>query len=241
MTSFEGWLFNEDLALKSKLQGIAVPTDVNAPPTGRPVKVRYRMPNTELGELTFPHLIIEHMDILRDSSREHRGWIQLPYAPDGYEGWWGPDDDVMDPTLSPYYTEFPIPMNIRYRITLLSRGARELSAIVGRLMQIDRLPPRFGYLEVPQDGTIRTMELLDGPDITYAKDGDDKSLHSASYIVSVATELLPQEIQQFTRVTDLHLTLSTFSAYNDSSDVLFDSGFEYWRRSKTQAITWNTQ
>lgn len=240
MASYEGWLFNEDSSLKAKLQGLYVDTDVNAPNTGRGVPVRYRLPYTELGELTYPHIIIEHMDIIRDPAREHRGWIQLGYAPYGYDGWWGPDDDVMDPSESPYFTEFPIPMVIRYRITVLSRGARELSLIVSKLMQIDRLPPRFGYLHVPQDGTIRTMELLDGPDLVYANDGNDKHLHSSTYVVGVASELLPQEVYEFdTRVSEIHVTASPYTL---SSDILFtEAGFEYWRKSKTLATTWNTQ
>lgn len=237
MASFEGWLFNEDAALKAKLQGLSVTTDVNAPVSGRGVPVRYRMPYTELGELTFPHIIIEHMDIIRDPDREHRGMIQLGYAPYGYDGWWGPNDDVMDPADSPYFTEFPIPMVMRYRITVLSRGARELSAIIGKLMQIDRLPPRFGYLQIPQDGTIRTMDLLDGPDISYANDGDDKHLHSSTYVVGVYSELLPQDLQTYDRVTELHLTLGT---YSESSDIVLTPGFEYWRKSKTLATTWTT-
>lgn len=73
------WLYNEDAALKYKLQGLTV-TDANN--ISRPVPVRYRLPEDELATLTYPIIIIEHVGQFPDPAREHRGYIPYGYAPD---------------------------------------------------------------------------------------------------------------------------------------------------------------
>lgn len=211
------WIFAEDAALKAKLSGLTV-TDVTAP-GGRRVAVRFRLPETELADLTFPCVIIDHVSVLRDTEREHRGITRLPYAPEGVDG--VPDAKG----LYPFLVDYPIPYDINYQITVLSRKAPHHLALVGALAKLDRLPTRFGYLEIPGDGTIRRLDLDGGPELSSAPDGEGKRLFEATYLISVSTELLLSDVRTFTKVLevaghikdkDTGLQLSTFS---DTYDV----------------------
>ena len=217
------WILNEDRALKLKLQGLKV-TDPNAPAGGRGVKVRYRLPENELADLDFPIIIIEHSGISRDPEREHRGYIQLPYAPEGFEGWWDADDTSMDPKDSPYFTDFPVPHNIDYKVTVLTRKALHLMPIISQLAQVDRLPSRFGYLEVPEDSTVRSLFNMGGPDIgtveySYGKDEDGKTLHRASYAVRVPTEITELEVENIWETFLVNAVNIDLSEYSDVQDL----------------------
>lgn len=185
------WIYNEDAALKLKLQGLTV-GDATAPAGGRPVPVRYRLPEDELATLTYPCIIIEHAGINPAPEREHRGYLPLHYAPEGLAPWWPAGVTSYDPKQSPYYSWFPLPYNLDYKVTVYSRKMPEhLQPLIAQLAQVAYLPSHFGYLDIPQDGTWRNMFLETGPQIEYGSDKDDKRLFRASYMVRVMTEVIP--------------------------------------------------
>lgn len=183
------WLLNEDRAIKAKLLGLTV-QDVNAP-SGRPVKVRFRLPEVELADVDFPMVIIEHAGITKDEEREHRGTIRLGYTPEGL-----PEVD------GGYKTEFPIPYNLDYQISVYSRKAHHDIALRAALAQADRIPARFGYIEIPQDGTVRRLDLIGGPETEAIKDEDGKRTFVQTYMVRVSSELLPSQVAAAARVIE---------------------------------------
>lgn len=190
MTKNVPWIYNEDAALKLKLQGLTV-ADANNP--ARPVPVRYRLPEDELATLTYPIIIIEHIGMFPDPSREHRGYIQLPYAPEGFAQWWPPGDTQFRPDQSPYYGYFPLPYNLDYQVTVYCRKmAGHLQPLMTTLANQPYLPYHFGFLDIPQDNSIRTMFLMGGPTVEYGKDQDDKRLFRASYHIRVVSEIVPR-------------------------------------------------
>jgi hypothetical protein len=211
------WLINEDRAVKAKLQGLTV-TDVNAP-DGRAVAVRYRVPESELAQQTFPLIVIEHAGIDKADEREHRGYVHLPYAPEGAEKWWNPDDPSYDVTKSPYIVEFPIPYDLRYRIVVFSRTYWHDMALAAALAQHDRIPARFGFLSIPEDGTVRRLDLLGGPELVDTRDEDGKRLFRREYLISVSSEMLP----------------ATASHYAQAQSVALD--FEYYLEDVTEPQT----
>jgi hypothetical protein len=163
-------------------------TDGNAP-GGRVVPVRYRLPEDELANLSYPIFIIEHAGMQPDAEREHRGHVQLPYSPEGYPEWWS-DDTQADVTLSPYYADFPMPWRMNYQITLYARFmTQHIMPLKALLAGENYLHPKFAYLNVPQDGTARSMFLLGGPEDGYGTDEDGKRLFTVTYLVSVFAEL----------------------------------------------------
>ena len=209
------WVYNEDMALKAKLQGLTV-MDANNPT--RPVPVRYRLPEDELATLSYPCIIIEHNGINPDPSREHRGYIKLGYAPEGQPIWWPPTATEYDPSLSPYSSWFPLPYNMDYTVTVYCRKmAEHLQPLIATLATENYLPYHMGFLNIPQDGTFRTMFLMEGPQIQYGKDSDDKRLFRATYMIRVVTEIIPELTVNLGGglVEEILLDLGCYSDVND--------------------------
>lgn len=210
------WLRNEDAALKSKIQGLTV-TDANAPPGGRVVPVRYRLAEDELAALSYPIFLIEHAGMYPDHDREHRGLIQLPYAPEGYPQWWA-DGQPAVVNQSPYYADFPMPWRLNYQITLYARFmTQHIQPLRALLAGENYLHPKFAYLNIPQDGTVRSMFLTGGPEDGYVFDEDGKRLFTVTYLVSVFAELAEnvQSLQAYggtlVPVNTVDLDLSVYS------------------------------
>lgn len=203
------WLLNEDGAVKRKFEALSVSNE-NAPSGIIPVTVRFRLPEQELGDTDYPLILIERTNISKADDREHRGYTNLSYIPEGFDRdsaltrdpvtgemrLWDPTTEV---ALSPYYVaDFPIPYNIDYSITVHTRYQQHMTSLIQRLSLIDMIPHRFGYLEIPQDGTVRTLDVLAGPEFTGTKDSDDKRLFLAVYSVRVVSELSLYAVNQAT-------------------------------------------
>lgn len=180
------WLRNEDQSLKTKLSGIKV-TDANAPAGGRPVAVRFVDPELELAKLSFPCILIQPQEMVRAEDREHRGVAPIAYWP---EGRGRVDDSRDDPTKAPL-SDFAIPMDIPYQITVLARRQDHRTQITAALSSVDYLPVRFGWVEVIQDGTIRSLFVDGGPEYEATKDLDGKRLLMSHYRIRIPTEIPP--------------------------------------------------
>lgn len=213
--------------------------DANAP-GGRPVPVRFRLPETEVADLTYPIIVIEHDGWYIAHEREHRGFIQMPYAPEGYAPWWNPDDPDFEiaPADSPYWSYFPLPYNLDYTISIYTRFmADHTMPLIAQLAAYNRLNAHFGFLEVPQDGTVRTLQLLGGPDASDVYDSNGKRVFRTIYKIRVFSELVPK-IVQFGPAKFIDLDLSV---YEDIADL---SGRELQESigllSVGSQIAWNT-
>jgi len=185
------FLQNEDDALKLKLQGLTVSDATSDRANGRRVTVRFRNPEYEFSDTTFPLALISHTSIARDPERESRGTVRMNYAPEGYAHW----EPMTDPNASPYTTETPIPVNINYGIEIFTRKQQHLIQLTNQLMGFDRLPPRLGFLAIPQDGTVRRLDILGGPEYSETKDSSGKRICVASYAVLVSSEIFLKEIE----------------------------------------------
>jgi hypothetical protein len=204
------WLINEDRAVKAKLQGLTV-TDANAPAEGRPVPVRYRVPESELATQTFPLIVIEHAGVEKADDREHRGNIPLPYAPEGSATWWQPTDTGWDVTQSPYLVDFPIPYELRYRVLVFTRESWHDVTLAASLAQFDRIPARFGFLTIPEDGTVRRLDLLGGPEVVDTRDSDGKRIFRREYLISVSSEMTQAAVTTYAKAQTVALDLEYFS------------------------------
>lgn len=210
------WVFNEDAAMKARLQGLLV-QDATAPAGGREVGVRFRLADDELANLTYPVIIIEHAGIYPAQERMHSGYVQLPYAPEGMQPFWQPGQPIY-PADSPYYAPVPTPYNFDYQVTVYGRfWAAHVAPLIGTLATLSRLPAKAGRLAVPQDHTTRTMRLLGGPEEGYGQDEDGKKLFKVVYLVRVFSELV-ENVQMSTLfggtlvpVTSVDIDLSVYS------------------------------
>jgi hypothetical protein len=232
------WILNEDSSLKLKLQGLTV-SDANS--SQRIVPVRFRLPEAEVADLTFPIIVISHNGWYPATERMHDGRAKIPYAPEGLPTWFldsGPATTTFDPQDSPYSTWFPIPYNFDYQVTVYARFMHEHTIpLVAALAQYDRLHAKYGFLDIPQDGTKRTMQLLGGPELQTGKDNNGKRLFWVNYTVRVFSELVPAIIQPVL-ATLVNLDLSIYSDITDlqPSNLIESKGL----LSVGSSVAWNT-
>jgi hypothetical protein len=222
------WLLNEDAAIKRKLQGLFV-TDSNAPPQGRPVAVRFTLPNYELATMDYPTIIITHGGVEKADDREHRGRTLIPYIPEGQpldvlsadgQPYIADGATAVYPDRSPFQAQdYPIPFNVDYQVVAYHRYEQHQTELTTKLAAIDRLPARFGYLEVPEDGTVRSLDLLGGPQRVAEQDSNGKRVFRTHYSVRVYSELSLYEVQNvydlFHPVENINLELSILADVYD--------------------------
>lgn len=216
----------ESEALKEKLGGVMVTASTY--PAGRAVPVGFVGPDFELKTASYPGIYLSYAGMSRAGDREHRGGTNLMYAPPGLpanvlvpkdmdnkdsvltEPW----NLTFDKRSSPYTVfDHPIPYNLDFNITVVTRNYAQMFEIIAQLDETERIPARFGGLEVPQDGTIRTLELLGGPDTSPLKDEDGKRLLQTVYSVRVAAEIFLYDIEGVQRIStvDVQTTSTLFT------------------------------
>lgn len=212
--------YNESRAIRKKLEGITV-TASNYP-GGRAVPVGYVNPDFELRNAAYPGIYLSYGMVSRATDREHRGDTALTYAPPGKSTevlvpadmedknssamvpW---SDTGFDRLSSPYRVQdTPVPFNVDYNVAVLTRNYQQAFEIQAQLQDIERLPERFGFLNVPEDGTVRTLELLGGPETSVIEDEDNKRLVQVLYSVRVAAELDLYSVDEVQRVADVDIT-----------------------------------
>lgn len=206
----------ESEALKLRLGGVVVHAS-NYGPAGRPVPVLFVNPDTELRGAEYPGIYLSYAGVSKASDREVRGRTNLTYAPSGIDAanvqvpadmdnkdnpatitW---DQAGFDRRSSPLHLpEFPLPYNLDFNITVLTRNYQQMMEIISQLQMIDRIPARFGGLTVPQDGTVRTLELMGGPETNPLADEDGKRLLQTVYSVRVTAELSLYDVEAINRV-----------------------------------------
>lgn len=194
------WLLNEDDALKKKLQGLTVES------TNKTilVNVRFRDPEDELAKFDYPLILISHIAASKDDAREHRGYIELPYSPEGH-----PEDIQAenDEGHTGYFTDFPIPYNLDYTVEIFSRFARHDRQLLAALSAFDYLPDRYGYLEIPEDGTIRRLDVIGGPESTSLRDANSKRVFQTTFVIRISSELTLAQIDELHNVESVVINL----------------------------------
>lgn len=182
------FLISEDEALKEHLQGLTVVDDKNG---SRPVGVWFGQPDLEVRQQAYPYMTLDLIDISEAIERVHRGWVDLPYAPEGYEpakGWSG---------------EYPIPVNLDYVVSTYARQPRHDRQIISQLLN-GPLKMRFGQLEV-NDGTVRRLDFLGFTKRDSVENG--KRLFVNSFNVRVSAEIIPGILYELVPARSINLQI----------------------------------
>ena len=179
------FLINEDGALKTLLSGITVSDSGN--PT-RPVAVFYGQPDAQIRQQSYPYITIDLTGVTEEVDRAHRGYATLPYTPEG-----------IDPTVSTA-TSWPIPIALYYQITTYARQPRHDRQLIAAVYNNNRLPFRFGALFIPEDGTLRRLDMLGFVKRDTTESG--KRLFSNVYNIRVSAEVLPDVLTQLYQVLE---------------------------------------
>lgn len=176
----EGFLLDEDNAMRRHLMGLTVRDDAADP---RKVGVWFAHPDNEIREQRYPYIVISLIDVTEASNRVHSGnyepvnvpldWLgeysQITLAEDDYGvlgaynalGRWS---DVWDSVWNKplrFEGPSPIPVQIDYQIRAFSRHPRHSREIIAGLLG-RKVPYRYGVLDMRDiDGSIRRTQLLD--------------------------------------------------------------------------------
>lgn len=213
------WLLSEAIALKKKLSTVSIS---DATSDRREVPVHFLGPDFNLVDAVYPGIYVEYAGMTRAFDREHRGRILVPYAPEGMAGnvtvptdvddkeslltetWILDSASDPDPRASPYLVQdSPVPWNLDFQVSVRTRNYQQAFQIIERLAELPYLPTRYGCLEVPEDGTLRTLDLLGGPEVTLDTDQDGKRIVLTLYSVRVVSEKSLFEIKQIQRVATI--------------------------------------
>lgn len=147
-TSF---LFAEDKALKTLLQGIQVQDTKD---NTRPVKVWFGYPDVELKNQEYPYMVIDLFDIQPANDRQASGfWI----------------DNTNRGTQAPanngrhtYYA--PVVYDLYYQVSTFARHPRHDRTIIFEMLN-KKIPGKYGHLVIPQangNGFVARHMFLEG-------------------------------------------------------------------------------
>lgn len=185
------FLINEDKALKNHLSGITVTDAKNA---SRSVGVWFGHPDLEIRQQSYPYITIDLADISEALERVHRGYVNLPYTPEGGD------------SSKKYAVDYPIPVNIDYRVTSYARQPIHDRQILGALMYT-KLPFRFGWLPIAEDNTARRLDFLGYAKRDITEDG--KRLFINAFTVRVSSEILSADLQQLYKARTVNISLKS--------------------------------
>ena len=195
----ERFVLAEDAALKRKLEGLKVSW-----PRETDVDVWFRWPNKEIREIEWPFIVIDLVDITKADHREHQGGpVPLTYAPYGYnptEG--GPEDNWV-----PMAEDWPTPYDLVYTVTVATKDPRHERQLLGQFLgRLDLVPHRWGFLEIPEDGSVRRLETVGVDTLTRRNSANDIE-HLRVYTVRVESELFTGWVEDVLRPGILRMSL----------------------------------
>ncbi len=179
MSLDDAFIFAEDKALKTHLQGIVV-SDLKD--NERPVKVWFGYPDVELRAQEYPYMVIDLYDIQPASDRQSSGlWIDDTQR--------GTREAVAGDTYS-YYA--PTVYDLYYQVSSYSRHPRHDRGIMLSMLN-EKIPGKYGHLLVPQangdDAVARHMFLEGFVKRDSVEDG--RRLFRNVFSIRVVSEMTP--------------------------------------------------
>lgn len=179
MSLDDAFIFAEDKALKSHLQGITV-SDLKD--NERQVKVWFGYPDVELRTQEYPYMVIDLYDIQPASDRQSSGiWMDETQR--------GTQEAVSGDTYS-YYA--PLVYDLYYQVSSYSRHPRHDRGIMLSMLN-EKIPGKYGHLMVPQangDPAVARHMFLEG---FVKRDSieDGRRLFRNVFSIRVVSEMTP--------------------------------------------------
>lgn len=172
----EGFLLDEDNALRGHLMGLKVSDDADRE---RPVGVWYSHPDVEIREQKYPYMVITLIDVSEATNRIHSGRVEVTGVPLALLEDKGIDPVVVDgkvyngnglwsdvwadqPSLAlRFMATPPLPVQVDYQVRAFARHPRHSRQIV-RDFLAQKVSYRYSYLDMSGiNGEFRRLELLD--------------------------------------------------------------------------------
>lgn len=219
-----GFTLAEDAALKARLQALTVSDDRQVE---RAVQVFFRFPEGETEKL-YPFATLDLLDIEFDGSRQNSevtyyytdpalaGSVSIVSNLDYYPSEFAAADLAAQVPAGGYlYTEQFVAVNLLYQVTVYCRSQRHDRQLT-MLMLRRVFPMRRGFIEIPEDGTIRRCDLLDWrqSDLLDQETGYKKRVFRKVYTVRINAEIPQADFEEVQRVLEVNRTLSTHDTDN---------------------------
>lgn len=196
----EGWVLDEDWALRQKMKGMVV-NDQQA--RARNVDVWFGHPDQEVREQNYPYVTIDLLEVREGLDRVHRGnlWLDESWGTQNFPEWWG--YTPLKPGQG-YLVEMTTPIDLFYQISTWARNPRHDRQMLAQLMTGGRTMLRAGWLETP-DGKIRRMDFH-GHTKRDMADENQKRLFNNVFRVMVSSEIpfAPIAYGRWGRVEEIH-------------------------------------
>jgi len=206
-----GFLLAEDAAVKKRVSNISVSDDRNAT---RIAKVFFRYPEGET-EKEYPFITIENVGLQHDRSRQ---LSETNYYFSTAAG------ATLSPEYINYYpSEFDnagmvtalgagnflkmesfVPVILTYQISTYARTALHDRQLTSKMLR--RVTPfRRGFIDVPEDGTIRRFDLLSwgNSDLLDGETGYRKRIFRKVYTVQMSAEIPTSDLAAVKQVTSV--------------------------------------
>lgn len=201
----KGFLFAEDAALKLRFSNIFVTDDKDQQ---RPLNVFFRFPEKET-EKYYPFITLERVDISHatnrqeserfyyftgDSSNSRRDLTYYPSESDLQEV----EQIAAGGRLR---AESFVPVNITYLVTTYARNPIHDVQITSTMLR-HIIPFRRGFIEIPEDGTIRRLDLLQWQqaDITDQEAGGRKRIFRKVFTLVMNAEIPTSDLSSVSAV-----------------------------------------
>lgn len=216
-----GFLLAEDAAVKARFSSLTVSDDRNG---ARPVQVFFRYPDGET-ERIYPFITVEMIDLIHARNRQHsetdllypklrvqqRGrFLNAPNLMTYWPSRKANMETIGDPLeLDPDFiasTEF-VPVDLLYQISTFTRSALHDRQLTSQMLSTI-VPFRKGYIDVPEDGTIRRFDLLDWTtaDLLDSEAGYRKRIFRKIYTVQMSAEIPSDDMYGLNQITSVVTT-----------------------------------
>lgn len=196
-----GFLLAEDAAVKARFSNIAVKDDKNAQ---RVAKVFFRYPEGEK-EKEYPFITIEHVGLSHNRQLQHSEQAYyftntsygaslgdvayIDYFPSELDSA-GMIDEIESGDAFYLRAESFVPVTLIYQISTYARSALHDRQLTGKILR--RVTPfRRGFIEVPEDGTIRRFDLISwsNSDLLDGEAGYRKRVFRKVYTIHMSAEI----------------------------------------------------
>ena len=233
-----GFTLAEDAALKKRLSDLAVSDDRDY---RRPVKVFFRYPDAE-SEKQYPFITIDLFDIAFAGYRQHsevtyyytnnpaadiqyrEGASALDYFPSEYDKA-GIEEVLSGPTEFMSTDQF-VAVDLMYQVSTYCRSQRHDRQLTAAMLRYV-FPFRRGFMEVPEDGTVRRCDILDwrSADVLDQEAGFNKRIFRKVYTVRINAEIPQKDIKAVPLVSTVRGTIKYDYEYPDVTSTSYSEDF----------------
>lgn len=199
----EGWIFDEDRALRDLLDDIKVSDSARS---NRRVGVWFGIPDQEMRAQSYPYITIDLIDISMEADRAERGRGEVTgYWRDSLSSSIIQDDPsyLTDPDV-PLIIAQPIPVRLTYQLTTWARNPRHDRQILSALMRAGLVPMQGGSVRV-SDGTVRRLDVLSYQKRDTIESG--KRLLSNAILLGMSSEVPWDRMQRAYKVLQVGLRI----------------------------------